>query len=81
MTPKRNDFVLFKFTPPIRLKSFLFKSGNVEHPGDRFYNTTVKALPVNRQNGTKKGAKLGRKCMILTHSITDLFPTSSGASE
>ena len=58
LTPKQNDFVLFKFTPPIRLKSFLFKSGNVEHPGDKFVNATVEALPVAHQNGMKEGAVL-----------------------
>ncbi|MPC42360.1 Alpha-1,3-mannosyl-glycoprotein 4-beta-N-acetylglucosaminyltransferase A [Portunus trituberculatus] len=26
--------------------SFLFRSGNVEHPSDRLYNTTVEVLPV-----------------------------------
>ena len=25
--------------------SFFFKSGNPEHPGDKFYNTTVEILP------------------------------------
>ena len=58
LTPKQNDFVLFKFNPPIRLKSFLFKSGNVEHPGDKFVNTTVEVLPVDHQNGMKEGAVL-----------------------
>ena len=24
---------------------YLFKSGNPEHPGDKFYNTTVEVLP------------------------------------
>ena len=58
LTPKQNDFVRFKFTPPIRLKSYLFKSGNVEHPGDKFFNATVEALPVDHQNGKKEGAVL-----------------------
>lgn len=58
LTPKQNDFVSFRFTPPIRLKSFLFKSGNVEHPGDKFVNTTVEVLPVDHQNGMKEGAVL-----------------------
>ena len=25
---------------------YLFRSGNVEHPSDRLYNTTVEVLPV-----------------------------------
>ena len=58
LTPKQNDFVLFKFPPPIRVRSFLFKSGNVEHPGDKFFNTTVEVLPVDHQNQQKEGAVL-----------------------
>ena len=27
---------------------YLFHSGNPEHPGDRFYNTTVEVLPAKR---------------------------------
>lgn len=26
---------------------YLFRSGNAEHPSDKFYNTTVELLPVN----------------------------------
>jgi alpha-1,3-mannosylglycoprotein beta-1,4-N-acetylglucosaminyltransferase A/B len=26
---------------------FLFRSGNVEHPSDRFYNTTIEVLPAS----------------------------------
>lgn len=25
---------------------YLFRSGNVEHPSDQFYNTTVEVLPI-----------------------------------
>jgi hypothetical protein len=27
--------------------SYLFRSGNAEHPSDRFYNTSVEVLPVS----------------------------------
>jgi len=27
--------------------SYLFHSGNSEHPGDKFYNTTIEILPVD----------------------------------
>ena len=30
----------------------------MEHPGDKFFNTTVEALPVDHQNGMKEGAVL-----------------------
>lgn len=31
--------------------SYLFKSGNAEHPSDKFYNTTVEVLPVAAPRG------------------------------
>ena len=39
---------------------FLFRSGNPEHPGDRFYNTTVEVLPqshVEKQSGILDNAE------------------------
>lgn len=36
------------------LSRYLFRSGNTEHPGDKFYNTTVEIMPddhVKKQNG------------------------------
>ncbi len=32
---------------------FLFKSGNPEHPGDKFYNTTVEVLPASHTEKQK----------------------------
>ncbi|XP_055379355.1 alpha-1,3-mannosyl-glycoprotein 4-beta-N-acetylglucosaminyltransferase B isoform X2 [Condylostylus longicornis] len=45
LLPQPGDLVEFIFNHPINLKSYLFRSGNVEHPSDRFYNTTVEILP------------------------------------
>lgn len=50
LLPQAGDTVTFEFTPPTVLESFLFRSGNVEHPNDKFYNTSVEVYPV--QNGT-----------------------------
>lgn len=39
---------------------YLFKSGNPEHPGDRFFNTTVEILPSEhtaKQSGTLDNAQ------------------------
>lgn len=41
LLPQKGDNITFRFTPPIRLEWFLFRSGNLEHPDDKFYNTTV----------------------------------------
>jgi alpha-1,3-mannosylglycoprotein beta-1,4-N-acetylglucosaminyltransferase A/B len=36
---------MLKYPPTPR---YLFRSGNAEHPADRFYNTTVEILPVKK---------------------------------
>lgn len=33
----------------------MFRSGNVEHPNDKFYNTSVEVLPVNNASVLAKG--------------------------
>ncbi|XP_065098858.1 alpha-1,3-mannosyl-glycoprotein 4-beta-N-acetylglucosaminyltransferase B [Paramisgurnus dabryanus] len=57
LTPKKNDYIVIKFTEPQTVKGFLFRSGNIETNGDRFYNTTVEGLPVSRSvnERVKKG--------------------------
>ncbi|KAL1501288.1 hypothetical protein ABEB36_006636 [Hypothenemus hampei] len=47
LLPQPGDQLIFRFTAPIIIKSFLFKSGNAEHPSDKFYNTTVEVLPLD----------------------------------
>lgn len=46
LLPQQGDLLQFTFDPPVVIKGFLFRSGNVEHPSDRLYNTTVEVLPV-----------------------------------
>ncbi|XP_018572245.1 alpha-1,3-mannosyl-glycoprotein 4-beta-N-acetylglucosaminyltransferase B [Anoplophora glabripennis] len=46
LLPQPGDQLVFKFATPITIKRFYFKSGNAEHPSDKFYNTTVEVLPV-----------------------------------
>ncbi|ESO10802.1 hypothetical protein HELRODRAFT_72364 [Helobdella robusta] len=43
-SPEKDDFVLFLFDEPICVGKYLFRSGDVEHPGDKFYNTSVEVL-------------------------------------
>jgi len=59
LIPRPGDVVVFKFNPPIFLESYLFKSGNPEHPGDRFFNTTVEVLP--KEHTEKQGGQLDNK--------------------
>ncbi|XP_075994801.1 alpha-1,3-mannosyl-glycoprotein 4-beta-N-acetylglucosaminyltransferase B [Genypterus blacodes] len=46
-SPKRGDYALFQFSEPIHVSGYLFRSGNIENGGDKFYNTTVEVLPSN----------------------------------
>ncbi|ELK14781.1 Alpha-1,3-mannosyl-glycoprotein 4-beta-N-acetylglucosaminyltransferase A [Pteropus alecto] len=45
LTPIAGDYILFKFDKPVNVESYLFHSGNQEHPGDILLNTTVEVLP------------------------------------
>ncbi|CAI9736357.1 alpha-1,3-mannosyl-glycoprotein 4-beta-N-acetylglucosaminyltransferase B-like [Octopus vulgaris] len=54
MSPLPKDMVKFEFTPPVVLESFKFRSGNSEHPGDKFFDTVVEILPVTHEH-TKDG--------------------------
>ncbi|XP_020034793.2 alpha-1,3-mannosyl-glycoprotein 4-beta-N-acetylglucosaminyltransferase A isoform X3 [Castor canadensis] len=45
ITPTAGDYILFKFDKPVHVESYLFHSGNQEHPGDILLNTTVEVLP------------------------------------
>ncbi|XP_040904651.1 alpha-1,3-mannosyl-glycoprotein 4-beta-N-acetylglucosaminyltransferase B-like [Toxotes jaculatrix] len=47
LTPNRGDYILFSFPQPIHISGYLFRSGNIETSGDKFYNTTVEVLPSN----------------------------------
>ena len=38
------DYVTFEMTPPVKISSIKIVSGNLEHPLDHFYNTTVELL-------------------------------------
>uniref|UniRef100_G3U498 Alpha-1,3-mannosyl-glycoprotein 4-beta-N-acetylglucosaminyltransferase A n=1 Tax=Loxodonta africana TaxID=9785 RepID=G3U498_LOXAF len=48
ITPTAGDYILFKFDKPVSVESYLFHSGNQEHPGDILLNTTVEVLPFKR---------------------------------
>lgn len=47
LLPQPGDLVQFIFEQPTSLRRYLFRSGNSEHPSDRFYNTTVELLPAD----------------------------------
>ncbi|XP_063314524.1 alpha-1,3-mannosyl-glycoprotein 4-beta-N-acetylglucosaminyltransferase-like protein MGAT4D isoform X2 [Pelobates fuscus] len=45
-SPVAGDYILFEFDEPVRVDGYLIKSGNIEHPGDKLFNTTVQVLPL-----------------------------------
>ncbi|KAM3613429.1 uncharacterized protein V6R79_025996 [Siganus canaliculatus] len=45
LTPSQNSYILFSFNQPVHISGYLFRSGNAETSGDKFYNTTVEVLP------------------------------------
>ncbi|XP_068631065.1 alpha-1,3-mannosyl-glycoprotein 4-beta-N-acetylglucosaminyltransferase A-like isoform X2 [Battus philenor] len=54
--PKKNDLVEFWFDKPIFIKSFNFRSGNVDHTSDKFYDTVVEVVPAGTNNFTVVGS-------------------------
>ncbi|XP_031442658.1 alpha-1,3-mannosyl-glycoprotein 4-beta-N-acetylglucosaminyltransferase B-like [Clupea harengus] len=48
LTPTAGDYIHILFQQPQRVQGYLFRSGNIETNGDRFYNTTVEVLPRDR---------------------------------
>ncbi|XP_063166795.1 alpha-1,3-mannosyl-glycoprotein 4-beta-N-acetylglucosaminyltransferase-like protein MGAT4D [Candoia aspera] len=43
--PKAGDYISFSFEEPLKIVSYLFRSGNSEHLGDILFNATVEVLP------------------------------------
>ncbi|XP_069098668.1 alpha-1,3-mannosyl-glycoprotein 4-beta-N-acetylglucosaminyltransferase-like protein MGAT4D [Pleurodeles waltl] len=43
--PVAGDYILISLSEPINMEKYLFRSGNIEHPGDKLFNTTVEVLP------------------------------------
>ncbi|KAM9311306.1 alpha-1,3-mannosyl-glycoprotein 4-beta-N-acetylglucosaminyltransferase B [Gastrophryne carolinensis] len=59
-TPTAGDFVRFRFFKPLRVERFFFRSGNIEHPEDKLYNTTVEILPFDSLQSDKEALHEGR---------------------
>uniref|UniRef100_A0A8C0FVU5 MGAT4 family member D n=1 Tax=Bubo bubo TaxID=30461 RepID=A0A8C0FVU5_BUBBB len=45
--PVAGDYISFTFLNPLKVEKYLFRSGNMEHPGDKLFNTTVEVLPAD----------------------------------
>ncbi|NWU44633.1 MGT4B acetylglucosaminyltransferase, partial [Hylia prasina] len=47
LAPVAGDYIRFTFLNPLEVEKYLFRSGNMEHPGDKLFNTTVEVLPAD----------------------------------
>uniref|UniRef100_A0A8C3JSB0 MGAT4 family member D n=1 Tax=Calidris pygmaea TaxID=425635 RepID=A0A8C3JSB0_9CHAR len=45
--PVAGDYIRFTFLNPLKIERYFFRSGNMEHPGDKLFNTTVEVLPAD----------------------------------
>ncbi|CAG4961936.1 unnamed protein product [Parnassius apollo] len=54
--PKKGDMVEFWFEKPTQIESYTFRSGNVDHISDKFYDTVVEVMPSKTNNFTVVGA-------------------------
>uniref|UniRef100_A0A8K9X7U4 Alpha-1,3-mannosyl-glycoprotein 4-beta-N-acetylglucosaminyltransferase B n=1 Tax=Oncorhynchus mykiss TaxID=8022 RepID=A0A8K9X7U4_ONCMY len=59
-TPVAGDFIRIRFFTPVRIERYFFRSGNIEHPGDKLFNTSVEVLPFDVSLGREKTPKYHR---------------------
>lgn len=81
LTPKRGDYILITFTKPQAVNGYLFRSGNIETNGDRFYNTTVEVLPSN--DSVKKKVERGELscCKPSSDGFVEIGSFKNGVAE
>uniref|UniRef100_A0A6I8RKJ0 Alpha-1,3-mannosyl-glycoprotein 4-beta-N-acetylglucosaminyltransferase B n=1 Tax=Xenopus tropicalis TaxID=8364 RepID=A0A6I8RKJ0_XENTR len=60
-TPTAGDFIRFRFFKPLRIERYFFRSGNIEHPEDKLYNTTMEILPFDSLQSDKETLPEGRR--------------------
>uniref|UniRef100_A0A8I6AKR6 Alpha-1,3-mannosyl-glycoprotein 4-beta-N-acetylglucosaminyltransferase B n=1 Tax=Rattus norvegicus TaxID=10116 RepID=A0A8I6AKR6_RAT len=63
-TPAAGDFIRFRFFQPLRLERFFFRSGNIEHPEDKLFNTSVEVLPFDNPQSEKEALQEGRSATL-----------------
>uniref|UniRef100_A0AAZ3NRY3 Alpha-1,3-mannosyl-glycoprotein 4-beta-N-acetylglucosaminyltransferase B n=1 Tax=Oncorhynchus tshawytscha TaxID=74940 RepID=A0AAZ3NRY3_ONCTS len=72
-TPVAGDFIRIRFFTPVRIERYFFRSGNIEHPGDKLFNTTVEVLPFDNIQSEKEALKEGREKTPKYHRTEDGF--------
>ncbi|XP_055893506.1 alpha-1,3-mannosyl-glycoprotein 4-beta-N-acetylglucosaminyltransferase B-like [Biomphalaria glabrata] len=72
--PSKGDLIDFKYTPPIHVEMYLFRSGNMDHPGDVFHNTTIEILTPEEVSDTVRQRIISRAGL----SQAEIQNTSNG---
>uniref|UniRef100_A0AAQ5X8G4 Alpha-1,3-mannosyl-glycoprotein 4-beta-N-acetylglucosaminyltransferase B n=1 Tax=Amphiprion ocellaris TaxID=80972 RepID=A0AAQ5X8G4_AMPOC len=72
-TPVAGDFIRIRFFTPVRIERFFFRSGNIEHPGDKLFNTSVEVLPFDNIQAEKEALTEGREKTPKYHRTEDGF--------
>uniref|UniRef100_A0A8K9WU04 Alpha-1,3-mannosyl-glycoprotein 4-beta-N-acetylglucosaminyltransferase B n=1 Tax=Oncorhynchus mykiss TaxID=8022 RepID=A0A8K9WU04_ONCMY len=72
-TPVAGDFIRIRFFTPVRIERYFFRSGNIEHPGDKLFNTSVEVLPFDVSLSEKEALKEGREKTPKYHRTEDGF--------
>uniref|UniRef100_A0A8C5CVT9 Alpha-1,3-mannosyl-glycoprotein 4-beta-N-acetylglucosaminyltransferase B n=1 Tax=Gadus morhua TaxID=8049 RepID=A0A8C5CVT9_GADMO len=72
-TPVAGDFIRMRFFTPVRIEKYFFRSGNIEHPGDKLYNTSVEVLPFDNIQGEKEALREGTEKSPRYHRTEDGF--------
>ncbi|XP_057232032.1 alpha-1,3-mannosyl-glycoprotein 4-beta-N-acetylglucosaminyltransferase B isoform X3 [Malurus melanocephalus] len=70
-TPTAGDFIRFRFFKPLRIERFFFRSGNIEHPEDKLFNTTVEVLPFDSLQSDKEALQEGRGTAVKYRRTAD----------
>ncbi|XP_078117518.1 alpha-1,3-mannosyl-glycoprotein 4-beta-N-acetylglucosaminyltransferase B [Sander vitreus] len=72
-TPVAGDFIRIRFFTPVRIERYFFRSGNIEHPGDKLFNTSVEVLPFDNIQAEKEALTDGREKTPKYHRTEDGF--------
>ncbi|KAF3838907.1 hypothetical protein F7725_010675 [Dissostichus mawsoni] len=71
--PVSGDFIRIRFFTPVRIERFFFRSGHMEHPGDKLFNTSVEVLPFDNIQAEKEALTEGRERTPKYHRTEDGF--------
>ncbi|XP_061644092.1 alpha-1,3-mannosyl-glycoprotein 4-beta-N-acetylglucosaminyltransferase B isoform X6 [Phyllopteryx taeniolatus] len=72
-TPAAGDFIRIRFFTPVRIERYFFRSGNIEHPGDKLLNTSVEVLPFDNIQADKEALTDGKDKSQKYHRTEDGF--------